>query len=53
MSQNIKQTSLSVPVKVYEELKDIARENDLPLNRVLNAIIIGYLRSRRERERND
>ena len=53
MNPLIKQTLVAMPKKVYDELKDIAKENNLPLNRVLNAIIKGYLRSRRERERND
>lgn len=50
MNPLIKHTSVTMPKKVYEELKEIAKENDLPLNRVLNAIIKGYLRSRKARE---
>lgn len=51
MGRNTIRFSIGFPKDTYEEITKIAEELGVPKSRVINAILSGYLRSRKEREK--
>lgn len=50
-SKELIRYSIGIPKKTYEEIKAMADERGIPKSRVINAILNGYFRSKREREK--
>lgn len=49
-SKEVIRYSIGIPKKTYQEIKAMADERGIPKSRVINAILNGYFRSKRERE---
>lgn len=49
-SKELIRYSIGIPKKTYEEIKAMADERGIPKSRVINAILNGYFRCKRERE---
>lgn len=49
-SKEVIRYSIGIPKKTYHEIKAMADERGIPKSRVINAILNGYFRSKRERE---
>ena len=49
-SKELIRYSIGIPKKTYQEIKAMADERGIPKSRVINAILNGYFRSKRERE---
>ena len=49
-SKGVIRYSIGIPRKTYQEIKAMADERGIPKSRVINAILNGYFRSKRERE---
>lgn len=51
MSENMKRFPLYLPMTTYMQLKEIADYKGIPVTRIIVAILNGYLRSRKAREK--
>lgn len=49
-SKELIRYSIGIPKKTYQEIKEMADERGIPKSRVINAILNGYFRSKRERK---
>lgn len=48
-----KHVSLAMPMSIYEELKEVAEENEISMTKAFNSIIRGYLKAREARRKRD
>lgn len=53
MEEPTKRFSLAMPMTIYEELKEVAKENEVSMTKCFNSIIRGYLKSREARKKRD
>ena len=53
MEEPTKRFSLAMPMTIYEDLKEVAKENEVSMTKCFNSIIRGYLKSREARKKRD
>lgn len=45
-----KRYALAIDEDVYDELKELSQKKEMPMSKVINRILRGYIKSRKERE---
>lgn len=51
MESERKHLSVNLAPDLYIELKDLSEETELSMNKIINSIIRGYFKARKEKER--
>lgn len=52
MKEPTKHLTVAFPVDVYESIRELAKEHEISMTKAINSILRGYLKAKKEREKN-